>query len=263
MPRFRPTELTARETPIPDQQPFIARRKGFRAHPIDQTSPMFREELIDLGSLGIKGVNFYHRADNPPYYMTIPGAIPDLLLRTSVAQALGRVNTFLNEYGLELFVHDAFRPLAVQRYFYNEWMPAQLRKKRPQLSGEALTQEVEKYWAKPPVSAAETSISPSPHFTGAAVDLTLRHINGDLLEMGGLFDDPSERSHRDFLEHKSGQDLTDQAACENRRILHWSMAREGFIGHPLEWWHFSIGDQLWAKLSGAPMAYYGPAAEFG
>jgi D-alanyl-D-alanine dipeptidase len=37
------------------------------------------------------------------------------------------------------------------------------------------------------------------------------------------------------------------------------MTEEGFAGHPEEWWHFSWGDQLWAKLTGAPAALYGLA----
>jgi len=41
--------------------------------------------------------------------------------------------------------------------------------------------------------------------------------------------------------------------------LHWVMTEEGFAGHPDEWWHFSWGDQLWAKLTGAPAALYGEA----
>jgi D-alanyl-D-alanine dipeptidase len=40
------------------------------------------------------------------------------------------------------------------------------------------------------------------------------------------------------------------------------MHNSGFVGHPFEWWHFSIGDQLWAKLTGVNAAFYGPAADF-
>jgi D-alanyl-D-alanine dipeptidase len=37
------------------------------------------------------------------------------------------------------------------------------------------------------------------------------------------------------------------------------MAEEDFAGHPDEWWHFSWGDQMWAKLTGADAAHYGLA----
>jgi D-alanyl-D-alanine dipeptidase len=51
--------------------------------------------------------------------------------------------------------------------------------------------------------------------------------------------------------------FSDEEARANRRLLHWVMAEEGFAGHPDEWWHFSFGDQLWAKLEGRPVALYG------
>ena len=53
-----------------------------------------------------------------------------------------------------------------------------------------------------------------------------------------------------------------EEARANRRLLHWLMVAEGFAGHPDEWWHFSYGDQLWAKLSGAPAALYGEASPY-
>ena len=37
------------------------------------------------------------------------------------------------------------------------------------------------------------------------------------------------------------------------------MSETGFANNPTEWWHFSHGDQLWAKLGGhsAPLCDYG------
>jgi len=35
------------------------------------------------------------------------------------------------------------------------------------------------------------------------------------------------------------------------------MASAGFARHPNEWWHFSVGDQLWAWINHAPAARYG------
>jgi D-alanyl-D-alanine dipeptidase len=37
------------------------------------------------------------------------------------------------------------------------------------------------------------------------------------------------------------------------------MTEEGFAGLPDEWWHFSWGDQMWARLTSAPAAHYGLA----
>jgi D-alanyl-D-alanine dipeptidase len=38
----------------------------------------------------------------------------------------------------------------------------------------------------------------------------------------------------------------DQLAHGHRQILAEVMATAGFQQHPNEWWHFSLGDQLWA-----------------
>ena len=43
-------------------------------------------------------------------------------------------------------------------------------------------------------------------------------------------------------------------------LLHWLMHDEGFVGHTDEWWHFSWGDQMWAKMTGASAAHYGLAS---
>jgi D-alanyl-D-alanine dipeptidase len=42
-----------------------------------------------------------------------------------------------------------------------------------------------------------------------------------------------------------------------RQLLREVMATAGFAQHPNEWWHFSLGDQLWAWRSGAATARYG------
>ncbi len=113
-----------------------------------------------------------------------------------MAEKLARINARLAPQDLELFVFDAWRPRAVQAYFHDEWMPAELQRRDPSLSGEALTAAVERYWAAPTSDPA----SPAPHETGAAVDLTLRWRGGETLWMGSLFDDVTEIAHRDRFE---------------------------------------------------------------
>jgi len=234
-----------------------ARKAGFRAHPIARSNVHYAESLTDIRSLGIAGENFYYSSRNPPYWRRIEGAIPDLLVRRSVAEKLARINALLGEAGLELFLFDAWRPLAVQAYFHDVWMPAELRRRDPSLAGEALTREVERYWAAPSRDAE----SPAPHATGAAVDLTIRWKGGEQLWMGSIFDDATALAHRDRFEDLGGEAMSfsDEEARANRRLLHWVMAAEEFAGHPDEWWHFSWGDQMWAKMNGAEAAHYGLA----
>ncbi|HVP84536.1 MAG TPA: M15 family metallopeptidase [Rhizomicrobium sp.] len=228
-------------------------KTGFRAHPIDRTAEFFDEPLADARLHGIAGENFYHSERNPPYWRRIDGSIPELFLRHGVIERLKRVNGRLAAAGLELFLFDAWRPKAVQAYFHDVWMPAELKARRPELTGEALIREVENYWAAPTANEA----FPAPHATGAATDLTIRWIHGEQLWMGSLFDDVTKIAHRDYFERDLVMCFSDEEARANRRLLHWVMREEGFIGHPEEWWHFSYGDQLWAKLGGYEAAIYG------
>jgi D-alanyl-D-alanine dipeptidase len=245
-----------RERPIPDQSEVRARRAGCRSLPIARENVHFGEPLVDIRARGIAGENYYWSPRNPPYWQRIEGSIPGLWLRRSVAERLAAVNATLKSAGLELFVFDAWRPRDVQAYFHDVWMPAQLARHRPELCGDALTREVERYWAAP----TKGEDSPAPHATGGAVDLSIRWIGGELLWMGSLFDDATEIAHRDHFESRArAMCFSDDEARANRRLLHWAMNAEGFSGHAEEWWHFSWGDQMWAAARGDGVAYYGPA----
>ncbi len=246
-----------REEPIGDLSNARLRKEGFRHYPIAANGPAYIEPLVDLKDLAIAGENFYHSHRNPPYWHRIDGAIEQLLVRRSVGEKLKRVNARLEAATLELYVFDAWRPRRVQEYFHDYWMPAELKRRFPDLTGDALTREVERYWAAPTIN----HLSPAPHATGAALDLTIRWIGAEQLWMGSIFDDVTELAHRDRFERVAagGLSFSDEEARANRRLLYWVMAEEGFAGHPDEWWHFSWGDQLWAKLTGAPAALYGLA----
>ncbi|MBV9420112.1 MAG: peptidase M15D vanX D-ala-D-ala dipeptidase [Alphaproteobacteria bacterium] len=246
-----------RDRPLPPQEPLRAQRKGYRQHPIARSNTYYAEPVVDARALGIAGENFYWSERNPPYWRRIDGAIPQLLLRQTVGKKLARINARLKPAGLELFLFDAWRPKAVQAYFHDVWMPAELKRRDPSLSGAALTAEVERYWAAPSVDEA----SPAPHATGAAVDLTIRWVQGEPLWMGSIFDDATALAHRDRFETLDAgvMSFSDEEARANRRLLHWLMHDEGFVGHTDEWWHFSWGDQMWAKMTGAPAAHYGLA----
>jgi D-alanyl-D-alanine dipeptidase len=248
-----------RDRPMGGQAPLRAARKAFRTRiAIARDNILFGEGVVEARDFGLKGENFYANARNPPYWQRIDGATDRLWLRRSVAEKLARVNARAAAAGLELHLFDAWRPRAVQAYFHDVWMPAELKRRNPALQGAALTEEVERYWAAPSDSAS----SPAPHATAAAVDLTLRFQDGEPLWMGSLFDDATALAHRDRFEDLDAASFyfSDQEARANRRLLHWLMVEEGFAGHPDEWWHFSWGDQLWAALTAAPAAHYGLAA---
>ena len=79
---------------------------------------------------------------------------------------------------------------------------------------------------------------------------------GKTLPMGTAFDEANILSRTDSLESLAD---ADPEAIANRRILYWAIVEAGFASNPGEWWHFSFGDQLWAQLTQAVAALYGPA----
>lgn len=241
--------------PIPSCAEAQARKRGYRSDvAIALEGEAAREACVEALAVGLAGVNHYNVLENPPYYERIPGSISELFVRRSVGERLKRVNARLAAGGLELYLFDAWRPQAVQRYFHDVWFPAWLKKRMPHLEGAALVEEVENYWSAPTAGAG----SPSPHSTGGAVDLTIRFVaTGQPLFMGGLFDDVTEDAWSDAYERRAAVSMSDEDARANRRLLFWVMAEEGFANNPTEWWHYSWGDQMWARLTDAPAAVYG------
>ena len=260
---MHPDLLALRQKPIPDLAAVRLLRVGYRDHAIDKLSPHFNEPLVDAGSMGMLGKNYYHRVDNPPYYQSVPGSIEKLYLRKNVAEKLLTLDKKLAGWGLRIFLHDAFRPRAVQEFFHNIWMPAQVRRRHPEFDAAAVLREVEAYWAAPSKGGIGGGMSPAPHETGAAVDITLQVVDsGAQLYMGSIFDDLSALAHPDYFELQADREksFSNEEAMANRRVIYWLMAGAGFSNHPNEWWHFSWGDQMWARLQGVPAAHYGLAA---
>ena len=162
MSAFGPLE-ELRNRPIGDQAAMRAARKGFRTRiAIARDNRLFGEAVVEARGAGLKGENFYASDRNPPYWHRVEGATDKLWLRQSVAEKLARVNARIASAGLELFLFDAWRPRAVQAYFHDVWMPRELQRRDPSLTGAALTEEVERYWAAPSQDAG----SPAPHATG-------------------------------------------------------------------------------------------------
>ena len=246
-----------RSKPIDGIPEALQKKAGYREHHLQLESAYSDEELVSIDQYGLAGVNFYNSSRLPPHYDTIPGSIPELLLRETVAQKLQRVNQKLQSVGLELWVMDAWRPIEVQDYTHDVWMPNFLKSIKHFSSDEEMWREVEQYSAKGSNDGQIDPLSPPPHSTGAAVDLTIRWIGQDHLYMGSIFDDFTSRANTDFYETNiMDHSFSDYEARNNRRLLYWMMSNEGFSNNPTEWWHFSWGDQMWARLQGEPSALY-------
>ncbi len=241
----------------PSYEMMSAKKAGYRdVVPIHEGAEAL-EPLVDVRGLGIAGVNIYNTPYNPPYFEKVPGSIPELFLRQDVADRLVAINGVLQPHGLELYLFDGWRPQAIQRHFHDVWFPNWLRTHRPDIPESELMEEVERYWSAPTLTQA----SPSPHSTGGAVDLTLQYLTTKQpLYMGGIFDDLTDNAHTDWFERFDPISMSDTEARKNRRLLFNVMSQAGFANNPTEWWHYSIGDQMWAKLLDKDAAYY-PATE--
>lgn len=126
------------------------------------------------------------------------------LLRRDAALRLLRVEQKLRKHGYRLIIFDGYRPLSVQKKFWNI-MPD------------------ERYVADPSKG--------SRHNRGAAVDVSLADLAGHPLPMPSDYDDFSEKAHRDY----TGASPESKKNCA---LLEGLMKEEGFEPFLTEWWHF-------------------------
>ena len=145
-------------------------------------------------------------------------------------------------------IYDAYRPVGVQQFMVNYTFDSLVKKlnlKERQLAAQQrqdLWGQVYELWAAPSLDKN----MPPPHSTGAAVDVTIVDEHGQTLDMGGDIDELSERSQPDY--YLSNPDEAKQQYHFHRQLLNRVMTNAGFCRHPGEWWHFSVGDQMWAWL---------------
>jgi D-alanyl-D-alanine dipeptidase len=169
-------------------------------------------------------------------------------LREGVVKALLEAQNHLQKLqpGWRLKIFDAYRPVSVQKFMVDYTFAQLLQEKGlksedlSEQEKEELWQQVYQIWAIP----SDNPATPPPHSTGAAVDLTLVDEKGEVVDFGGEIDELSERSHPNYYLYSS----TEEGYLYNarRELLHQVMTQAGFVRHPGEWWHFSLGDQMWA-----------------
>lgn len=131
-------------------------------------------------------------------------------IQETVAYKLDAIQKSLAKKSLGLKIWDGYRPLSVQKIFW-------------QLVPDP------RYVADPKEG--------SKHNRGTAVDLTLIDmITGKELAMPTAFDDFSCKAHRNYMK-------LPQIVINHRNILENSMRDHGFEPLPTEWWHFD--DENW------------------
>lgn len=172
-------------------------------------------------------------------------------LRQSVLDSLMIAQEALQQQcpGWQIQIFDAYRPIPVQQFMvdYTFAEVAQAQGVNPETLNlaqrEAIFEQVYQFWAAPNLDLA----MPPPHSTGAAIDVTLVDETGHPVDMGSPIDEISPRSYPNYFADKAEPEA--QVYHQHRQRLKQAMLRAGFQQHPNEWWHFCLGDQMWAWLS--------------
>lgn len=264
---------TALSEPVPNLSIARSKKEYYRDYPIDNDTGLYNEKLVSVGDYGLAGQNYYSRL-NVATGQAIIDIPKELFLRKSLAEKLADLNQRLNGktvvdfFGgpVELYIEDAYRPYSLQKHLYEKVFPELIRQQNPAISDENLEARLNELIALPSNDAQH----PSPHSTGGAVDIVLRYkqdtpdyVKGAEVPVGHVDGDTSKRVYPDYFELLKPQSDHDKLAQRNRRAFYAVMTGKaygidtGLQVNPTEWWHWSWGDQMWAKLRDEPSAFYG------
>ena len=146
--------------------------------------------------------------------------------------------------GYNFVIYEAYRPLSSQIALWNE-VVAKEKNNHPEkdINSEDFIALCNKFVANPYRQG-------SGHQSGAAIDVSLVDDKGKEYDMGGTvrgFDNTAEFDCPNISKE----------ARNNREILKKALEEVGFVNYPSEWWHYSFGDRLWAKLTGSKIAIFG------
>ncbi|MBU2710804.1 M15 family metallopeptidase [Zooshikella harenae] len=189
------------------------------------------------------------------------GCIERMYCREVVAKRLQLLLAVLPET-LGVIVFDAFRSIATQHSLF-ESISKDIRCRYPDLTAGELHTEVRKFVAHPD---EPSRFAIPPHNSGGAIDLALFNVNtGNLLNFGSGFDEQTPLAVTDYFEqpYDHSQTLFNETQWltirNNRRLLFGLMKSYGFVNFSCEWWHFDLGDCLWANELG--IDWYYPSME--
>ena len=208
-----------------------------------------KEKLVSIKNISKKIVI------SPQYYINgINGAENDCKIREGIAEKILLIANKLPE-GYKILVWDAYRTIQTQQELFNKYY--EIFKKDCDLDGEELINYTKKFVSLPSTDKSK----PSPHNTGAAIDLTICDENNKSINLGTYFDDFRNEAYTRFYEEKieKKEQLTkiEEDILLNRRVLCNLFTEEGFVNYPYEIWHKSIGDQMACKLLNIKNAIYG------
>jgi len=254
--------------PIPDYTASRAQKIGYREHPLLTIGSRNSEPLVSITEYGLAGQSYYSRP-NSATGKAVEGVDSRVWLRLGLAEKLADINYGLQNStevaelvggAVELYIDEGFRSAELQANLYDNVFPAIIRQQNPKFTDQQVISLRDEMIAKP----AGKGDSPSPHATGAAVDLRLRFKNPDTGYVAGseLAMGHARANHIAQPDYYEYTRPTDKQLQANRRVFYWVMRGallgddSGLVVNPTEYWHWSYGDQMWAQLRHAPQAFY-------
>lgn len=163
-------------------------------------------------------------------------------VRSGLAEPLLNAVRTLQEQNLTLRFEYAYRSVDGQRRIFQK-MFNRIVDQYPDLDRESQLRTAGVY--------AAWNLATAAHVGGAAVDVSLVTMENQEIDLGAHYLDTGPKTTTDTT-------LISQEAQENRAILTNAMKNAGFANYPYEFWHFSLGDKIAAKIQNKEYAIYGP-----
>lgn len=181
-----------------------------------------KEKLVSL-----EGENIFNRSGE------------DLYGRESVVTKIKQIASILAAQGLAIIVYELYRRHDKQNKMRMEQKEV-LQQQYPEYNEQQISIILNR----------RISSEGGGHQTGGAIDLTICTANGEALDMGTAYLEFNTST-------PTNSSLLSTKQKENRALLVSVMKDAGFVNYPLEWWHYSYGDKMWAAYSNASTAIYG------
>lgn len=181
--------------------------------------------LIESGLVNIQDiipgilVDVRYSDTNNFMHQDVYGHLNRIYLQPDVAQDLKICQEYLKKLDstLTLLVFDGVRPRSVQQFMWDILdMPLN---------------EKTKFVSNPK--------NGSVHNYGAAVDITIAHLNGTPVDMGADYDDIRHIAYPRYEQAYLDSGMLSLEQIENRKLLRETMRAGGFSGIQTEWWHFN------------------------
>lgn len=176
--------------------------------------------LADYSASFISDLRYYSNNNFTNSQVTGYQANEVFVLEPLVAPLVSLMN-FLSHSGHKLVFWDAYRPQCAVDYFY-QWSLNNDNSRKNEFY--------------PNISKSELFTSgflskTSSHTKGVAIDITLAYETDQRLDFGTDFDFFDIQSAHSYLDHT-------QVVVNNRRFLHSTMRKFGFVSYDKEWWHY-------------------------